>query len=68
MPPGRFDRQQIQQHLEQAAVSRLVHRRGHHNGTGPRHLRYRCGNGRMPPLRQQQRLGGQLADVQAVDR
>ncbi len=64
----RLLRQQVEEHLQHAAVGGLVHRRRHDQGPGVGHLFHRMGDGPVARVGQQQRLGGQVADVQPVDR
>lgn len=59
-------RQQVQKDLEHAAVGRLVHRGGNDDGTGPRHLGHRTDHRRVTEVRQQQGLGRQVANLQAL--
>jgi len=59
-------RQQIEQHLEQPAVGGLVDRRGHNDSPRSGDLLNRLDDGRVAPFSQQQRLGRQLTDVEAI--
>jgi len=59
-------RQQIQKHLEYAAVGRLVHRSGHHQRPGPRHLAGGPDHAGVVEVRQQQGLRRQVADLQPL--
>ena len=59
-------RQQIQKHLEHAAVGRLVDRGGHHQHAGLGHLVGSGHHGGVAKVGQQQGLGRQVADVDAV--
>ena len=60
-------RQQVQKHLEHAAVSGLVDRRGHHQHARGGHLLNGLGDAAVAKIGQHQRLGREVADMDAIN-